>query len=97
MAHQPPSRVPQPPGRALYRLPAVVSTVDSHSQILKDRMASEAVWDQSAWNQETFRLPYGRDRRAAGVSVRAMNYLCASQTHRLAPTRTFSASLSLCS
>eukprot|EP00966_Prymnesium_polylepis_P201055 4658688-Prymnesium_polylepis.1 len=42
-------------------------------QILANRVASEAVWDQSAWNQETFRISYG-DFEAAGATVRAMNY-----------------------
>ena len=42
---------------------------------LADRVASEDIWDQSAWNQESFRLSYGA-RRAAGVSLRVMHYLC---------------------
>jgi len=47
--------------------------------ILKQRMATEAVWDQSAWNQESFRVAYGV-HVAAGVTVRAMNYLCVLNT-----------------
>ena len=49
------------------------------TRILKERMASEAVWDQSAFNQETFRLAYGA-LAAAGVTVRVMNYLCVLNT-----------------
>lgn len=48
-------------------------------QLLADRMAKEAVWDQSAWNQETFRAAYG-SLVAAGASVRVMNYLCVLNT-----------------
>jgi len=42
---------------------------------LAARVASEDIWDQSAWNQESFRLSYGA-RQAAGVSLRVMHYLC---------------------
>ena len=38
------------------------------------------VWDQSAWNQETFRAAYGNGYVAAAVTVRAMNYLCVLNT-----------------
>lgn len=47
--------------------------------ILRRRLAREDVWDQSAWNQETFRLAYGALQSAA-VSVRVMNYLCVLNT-----------------
>ena len=42
-------------------------------------MATEQVWDQSAWNMETFRAAYG-SFAAAAVTVRAMNYLCVLNT-----------------
>lgn len=48
-------------------------------EILSQRLGSESVWDQSAWNQETFRAAFG-SHEAAGASVRAMNYLCVLNT-----------------
>ena len=48
-------------------------------QILAKRMASEDVWDQSAYNMEIFRPAYGQ-YVAAGVSVRAMNFVCFCNT-----------------
>jgi len=52
------------------------------AKILADRMATEAVWDQSAYNMEIFRPAYGH-RLAAGVSMRVMNYLCFLNTKLL--------------
>ena len=48
-------------------------------EILAKRMASEDVWDQSAYNMEIFRPAYG-GFESAGVSVRSMNYLCFCNT-----------------
>jgi hypothetical protein len=48
-------------------------------EVLAQRMASEDVWDQSAYNMEIFRPAYGR-YDAPGVSVRSMNYLCFCNT-----------------
>ena len=45
-------------------------------------MASEDVWDQSAYNMEAFRPAYGR-YASAGVSFRSMNYLCFVNTKLL--------------
>jgi len=47
--------------------------------ILAKRMASEDVWDQSAYNMEIYRPAYGRFV-SPGVSVRAMNFLCFCNT-----------------
>jgi len=44
-------------------------------QRLASRMAHEDVWDQSAYNQETFRLAHGEHLTPA-VTFRVMNYLC---------------------
>ena len=44
-------------------------------EILAKRMASEDVWDQSAYNQEVFRPSYAH-YVSPGVSHRAMNFLC---------------------
>mmetsp|Transcript_25988 Transcript_25988/g.82371 ORF Transcript_25988/g.82371 Transcript_25988/m.82371 type:complete len:282 (+) Transcript_25988:1927-2772(+) len=44
-------------------------------KVLAARVSAEAVWDQSAYNQEIFRLAHG-GQRAPGVSVRTMNYMC---------------------
>lgn len=49
-------------------------------QLLARRMATEAVWDQSAWNQETFRAAFPGVAAVGGASVRAMNYLCVLNT-----------------
>ena len=49
-------------------------------KILAKRMASEAVWDQSAWNQETFRAAYDGLPVVGGAYVRVMNYLCVLNT-----------------
>ena len=46
---------------------------------LAARMASEDVWDQSAYNMEIFRPAYGL-YASAGVSVRTMNFLCFCNT-----------------
>lgn len=46
---------------------------------LSRRMASEAIWDQSAFNLETFQVALG-SRRVAGVSVRTMSFLCVLNT-----------------
>ena len=49
-------------------------------RILATRMSKEAVWDQSAWNQETFRVAHRGFAPVGGASVRAMNYLCVLNT-----------------
>ena len=51
-------------------------------QVLAKRMASEDVWDQSAFNMEIFRPAYG-SRASVGVSVRVMNFLCFLNTKLL--------------
>jgi hypothetical protein len=47
----------------------------SSPQVLAARVSVESVWDQSAYNQEIFRLSHA-NQRAPGVSVRTMNYMC---------------------
>ena len=51
-------------------------------KVLAKRMASEDVWDQSAYNMEIFRAAYG-PLAAVGASVRTMNYLCFCNTKLL--------------
>lgn len=64
-----PRRTPPPDGSP-NPLPGFASP-----QVLAARVSAEAVWDQSAYNQEIFRLAHG-GQRAPGVSVRTMNYMC---------------------
>lgn len=42
---------------------------------LAHRMATEDVWDQTAYNEEQFYVSYG-GYRSPGVSQRVMNYMC---------------------
>jgi len=51
-------------------------------RILAQRMNSEAVWDQSAWNQETFRAATS-SHPVGGASVRVINYFCVMNTKLL--------------
>jgi len=44
-------------------------------RVLARRVSEENVWDQSAYNQEIFRLAHGR-KSSPAVSVRTMNYMC---------------------
>jgi len=55
----------------------VAATLNSRRlmRILAERVAAENVWDQSAYNQEIFRLAHGSSV-SPGVSVRTMNYMC---------------------
>mmetsp|Transcript_33962 Transcript_33962/g.47046 ORF Transcript_33962/g.47046 Transcript_33962/m.47046 type:complete len:726 (-) Transcript_33962:56-2233(-) len=47
----------------------------SMMQRLKHRMATQDVWDQTAYNEEQFYVSYG-GYASPGVSQRVMNYLC---------------------
>ena len=62
----------------LFYLSATHESVRLMERLAK-RMATEDVWDQSAYNMEIFRPAYGR-YDAAGVSVRSMNFLCFCNT-----------------
>lgn len=48
-------------------------------QMLASRLGREQIWDQSAYNLETFLLAYGA-APTAGVTYRVMNYLCVLNT-----------------
>ena len=51
-------------------------------ETLASRVASESVWDQSAYNQEIFRLALG-EKTSAAVSARVMSHLCFMNTKTL--------------
>ena len=51
-------------------------------ETLAKRLASEEVWDQSAYNQEISRLAY-MEHRSPAVSMRVMSYLCFLNTKTL--------------
>ena len=46
-----------------------LSVANEAQPIFFPQVAEEDIWDQSAWNQESFRLSYGA-RHAAGVSLK---------------------------